>query len=66
MYILYIFRLTIISKTPEAITLTSGGNKVVINTYPLKLDFYNEDILVTSFNAKGLLRIEHLRTKPIK
>uniref|UniRef100_A0A6M2E1U1 Glucosidase II subunit alpha n=1 Tax=Xenopsylla cheopis TaxID=163159 RepID=A0A6M2E1U1_XENCH len=58
--------LTIISKTPEAITLTSGGNKVVINTYPLKLDFYNEDILVTSFNAKGLLRIEHLRTKPIK
>ena len=46
------------------IILVSGPNKAVILAAPLKIDFYQNDVLSVSVNAKGLMRFEHIRTKP--
>lgn len=54
------------SKTDSLVIITSGDNKVVIETFPLKVDFYQNNLLSVSLNAKGLMRIEHLRPKPSK
>lgn len=52
------------SKTDKEIVVSSGPNKAVVNGSPFKIDFYNGDKLVVSANAKGLMKFEHLRTKP--
>lgn len=43
--------------------LTAGTNKAVIHAEPFTIDFYRNDVLFVTTNAKGLLRFEHLRKK---
>lgn len=56
--------ITVTEKTDQQITLGYGDYKAVIGATPFKIDFFNQDKLVVSFNAKGLMRFEHLRPKP--
>lgn len=57
-------KLNLVEKTAEHITFTNGENKVILYATPFRVDFYSQDVLVISANAKGLMRFEHLRTKP--
>lgn len=52
------------SKTDTELIVISGLNKVIIQSAPLKADFYQNGELSVSLNAKGLMRFEHLRNKP--
>ncbi|XP_039959611.1 neutral alpha-glucosidase AB isoform X2 [Bactrocera tryoni] len=45
-------------------TITSGPNKAVVNADPFRVDFYQNDVLTVSVNAKGLMTFEYLRPKP--
>lgn len=57
-------KLTVTEQTDSQITITSGTNKAVIKGKPFQLDFYNNDVLTVTLNGKGLMRFEHIRTKP--
>lgn len=56
--------LTVGSTEGAEITLTSGQNRVVITKQPLRIDFYQNNVLTVTANGKGLMRFEHYRTKP--
>uniref|UniRef100_A0A1B0AK62 Glucosidase II subunit alpha n=1 Tax=Glossina pallidipes TaxID=7398 RepID=A0A1B0AK62_GLOPL len=45
------------------VVLTSGHNKAVIVADPFRIDFYENNVLAVSANAKGLMNFEHLRKK---
>lgn len=47
----------------KEIELTAGPNRAVIHAKPFRIDFYQNDVLTVSANAKGLMRFEHLRKK---
>ncbi|XP_012277240.1 neutral alpha-glucosidase AB [Orussus abietinus] len=57
-------KLNSVTQTAESITVTSGSNKAVLLIDPFRVDLYSQDILVVSANARGLMRFEHIRTKP--
>lgn len=59
-------KLDSVSETTESITVVKGENKAVLYINPFKVDLYSQDVLIISANARGLMRFEHLRTKPIK
>lgn len=42
----------------------AGPNRASIKRDPFKIDFYNNDQLKVSVNARGLMRFEHFRSKP--
>lgn len=46
------------------IVFTCGVHKAVIKAIPFRIDFYQNDKLTVSVNAKGLMRLEHIRNKP--
>ncbi|XP_004521723.1 neutral alpha-glucosidase AB isoform X2 [Ceratitis capitata] len=46
------------------LTITSGSNKAVVVADPFRIDFYQNNVLTVSVNAKGLMTFEHLRPKP--
>lgn len=53
-----------VRRDSNAIELKSDLNsRVVLNSDPLKVEFYIDNYLVLSFNAKQLLKFEHLRAK---
>lgn len=54
------------SETKTEIIITCGQNKAVIQAEPFKIDFYRKDVLFVTANAKGLLKFEHYRNKPVK
>nr|XP_034173391.1 neutral alpha-glucosidase AB isoform X1 [Osmia lignaria] len=58
--------LTLVEKTIDHVTVTSGENKVILYASPFRIDLYSENVLVVSANARGLMRYEHHRTKPKK
>jgi len=42
----------------------SFGNNVIVGTYkPLRIDFYDSEVLILSFNSRGLVNFEHYRNK---
>lgn len=46
------------------IVITAGPhNRAVIVAQPFRIDFYQNDVLTVSANAKGLMRFEHTRSK---
>lgn len=51
-------------KSDKEIIISSGSNKAIVHAAPLRIDFYVNDVLTVSVNAKGLMRFEHLRVKP--
>ena len=53
-----------VEKSDETVTVKSGPNKAVLFHSPFKVDLYSHDQLVISANARGLMRFEHIRTKP--
>jgi len=55
-----------VENTAEAITVTKGENKAVLYINPFKVELYSQGVLTISANARGLMRFEHLRTKPVK
>lgn len=57
-------RLEIGERNQDHIAVQAGNNKVVLTAEPLKLEFYQGDILVSVVNGKGLFAFEHYRTKP--
>lgn len=59
-------KLDSVEKTAESITVVKGANKAVLYIDPFKVDVYSQDVLTISANARGLMRFEHLRTKPVK
>ncbi|XP_067640752.1 neutral alpha-glucosidase AB isoform X2 [Eurosta solidaginis] len=46
------------------LTIISGPNKAIIIADPFRIDFYQNDVLTVSANAKGLMNFEYLRPKP--
>lgn len=44
--------------------LASGANKAVVIAKPFRVDFYENNVLVVSANARGLMNFEHIRPKP--
>jgi len=41
------------------------GNNYIVGTYkPMKIDFYDGEVLVVSLNSRGLMNFEHYRNKP--
>lgn len=52
-------------KSESQIVITAGANRAVIVAKPFRIDFYQNDVLTVSANAKGLMRFEHTRTKPV-
>lgn len=52
-----------VTEESTKITLTAGTNKAIIHAEPFTIDFYRNDILFVTANAKGLLRFEHLRRR---
>ncbi|EDV47634.1 neutral alpha-glucosidase AB [Drosophila erecta] len=50
-------------ETDGEIVITSEKNKAVIHGDPFRIDFYENDVLVVSVNAKNWLYFEHLRQK---
>lgn len=57
-------KLEVIEKSSEKAVVRSGTNKVEIFANPFRVDVYRGSELVISTNARGLMRFEHLRTKP--
>lgn len=55
-----------VEKTAESITVSKGENKAVLYINPFKVDLYSQGVLTISANARGLMRFEHLRTKPVR
>lgn len=55
-----------VENTAEAITVTKGENKAVLYINPFRVELYSQGVLTISANARGLMRFEHLRTKPVK
>lgn len=41
-----------------------SNSRVIFQSSPLQVDFYQDDYHALSLNTKGLMRFEHLRTKP--
>ncbi|XP_013107527.2 neutral alpha-glucosidase AB [Stomoxys calcitrans] len=58
--------LTVVKEDKSEIVLQSGSNKAVLFADPFRVDFYENEVLVVSANAKGLMNFEHLRPKPQK
>lgn len=56
----------LVEKNAESITVVKGENKAILHVNPFKVDLYSQDVLMISANARGLMRFEHLRTKPVK
>lgn len=52
------------SRTDTKAIIVSGRNKVILQASPLKIEFYQDELVVVTLNAKGLMRFEHLRPKP--
>lgn len=50
----------------EQVVATMGKNKAIIHFNPFRVDLYANDKLKVSANARGLMRMEHLRTKTVK
>lgn len=55
-----------VTETTSEIIIKCGVNKAVVHASPFNIEFYRNDTLVVSANAKGLFKFEHLRTKPVK
>ncbi|CRK87777.1 CLUMA_CG001536, isoform A [Clunio marinus] len=53
-----------VSSTSSEITIISGRNKAVVFLSPFKIEFFQDETLVTSVNSRGLMNFEHLRKKP--
>ncbi|XP_055915386.1 neutral alpha-glucosidase AB-like [Eupeodes corollae] len=47
----------------SSITVTSGVIKASIQKDPLKIDFYQNNVLSVTLNGKGLMRFEHLQRR---
>lgn len=62
-YFYIIFSINIQKEDQNEVVLTSGYNKAVIVADPFRIDFYENNILAVSANAKGLMNFEHLRKK---
>lgn len=60
---LFDFRIKVTEKSDTEIVLVANENKAVIKASPFRVDFYHNDLLTVSANAKGLMRFEHLRKK---
>ncbi|XP_017085755.1 neutral alpha-glucosidase AB [Drosophila eugracilis] len=56
-------RIRVQRETDGEIVITSDKNKAVIHGDPFRIDFYENDVLVVSVNAKNWLYFEHLRQK---
>ncbi|XP_037936994.1 neutral alpha-glucosidase AB-like [Teleopsis dalmanni] len=54
----------VLNEDGNQLTIVSGPNKAVIIGDPFRIDFYQDDVLSVSVNAKGLMNFEYLRTKP--
>jgi mannosyl-oligosaccharide alpha-1,3-glucosidase len=57
------FRLEIVERTSEKITVKNGQNKAVLYSSPFKIDLYSGSRLAMSLNAQGLLKFEQYRVK---
>lgn len=55
-----------VEQTTETITITRGEHKAVLYINPFKIDIFSHGVLTVSANSHGLMRFEHLRTKPVR
>jgi alpha 1,3-glucosidase len=56
--------LILLEKTTTHITVVNGQNTATLYANPFKINLFSRDKLVISANARGLMRFEHLRSKP--
>lgn len=59
------YSIKVTEKSDSEIVVVCGKNKAVVHAIPFKIDFYSDNVLTVSANAKGLFRFEHLRKKPV-
>lgn len=64
MYYDNFFRLQLLDRSNEVVTVQSGNSKAVILAHPFKIRFYEGKNEVAVLNSRGLFTLEHLRTKP--
>lgn len=57
-------KIKLIEQTKDYILIGTETTKAKLFFDPLKIDFYYDDELVISANARGLMRFEHIRPKP--
>lgn len=55
----------IVHNSPDKVIVQSGNNEAHIFAKPFKLDLYFKNVLVINTNARGLLKFEHHRQKPL-
>ena len=55
--------ITLENSNEKSFTLKSGQNKVEVILEPLRLDFYSNEVLVVSANARQLMRFEATKEK---
>lgn len=53
-----------VQESDGVLTITSENSKAVVYGDPFRIDFYENNVLVVSVNAKNWLYFEHLRQKP--
>lgn len=57
-------KIKIVEQTSEHIIVATDTTKAKLFFDPFRIDLFYGDQLVLSVNARGLMRFEHLRTKP--
>ncbi|XP_046483150.1 neutral alpha-glucosidase AB [Neodiprion pinetum] len=57
-------KIQLIEQTAEYIVVGTDHTKAKLFFNPFRIDFYRGEQLVLSANARGLMRFEHIRTKP--
>lgn len=63
---MFVCSIRVSEKSDAQIVISAGKlNKAVVVAQPFRIDFYQNDVLTVSANAKGLMRFEHTRAKPV-
>ncbi|XP_065662166.1 neutral alpha-glucosidase AB isoform X2 [Hydra vulgaris] len=59
------FKYSLLNKNNDGFKLKFEKNVIVVTYKPMKIDFYDDaDVLLVSFNNRGLMNFEHYRVKP--
>lgn len=56
-------KLSVVESTTSQVIVANGPNKAVLKVRPFQVEMYSGDKLVIVANARGLMRLEHLRNK---
>ncbi|CAH1118336.1 unnamed protein product [Phaedon cochleariae] len=56
-------KLEIVDRNKDIVTVQHGHNRAIIQARPFKIEFFNDDVLVSVVNGRGLFTFEHYRKR---